>query len=408
MKAPSIRGLALAFALTFVLVRCALAGASLAPATMLPAGKRHAHEPAAAFGKDVYLVVWRAGRNEKADILAARVSPDGKVLDAEPITVSSAEDLQEQPAVAFGGGNFLVVWSDLRGGKDYDLYGARVSVSGKVLDPDGIALCAEPTNQCKGAVTFDGKAFVAVWADYRNAKEVAKGKLTMSGHVYETFFTRVSPDGKPLGPKGAPALTGSTYDWPDVTIGGGGDVLVASEYGFGLLKDGPIKSITKYGKVIRGGRAFTPAVAASGKGYLVFVGDLRPMGRAGGGGKYGMVFIVDATGKIVKQTHVTAKPSPVLRPDAAWDGSAYVASWTVRRSGDRRNPKMWEEVFLSRLAEDGVLLDEKLAVAGSFEAPARLPVLASDGAGATLIAYEQHPKTAQEFIRVGVRLLKAK
>src|SRR5688572_4182669 len=75
--------------------------------------------PRASFdGEETFLVVWQQGNDyyetESADILAARISSSGRVLDERPIGVCTAPNSQMNPVVAFSDGVFLVVWMDLR------------------------------------------------------------------------------------------------------------------------------------------------------------------------------------------------------------------------------------------------------------------------------------------------------
>ncbi len=81
-------------------------------------------EPAVAWDGTNYLVVWAS--DSPNDILGARVTPSGNVLDTEPITVSGAAGDQMQPTVAWNGSNYLVAWRDHRS-SGYDVFGARVS-----------------------------------------------------------------------------------------------------------------------------------------------------------------------------------------------------------------------------------------------------------------------------------------
>src|SRR5690606_6538615 len=113
--------------------------------------------PHAAHGKNAFLVVWQSGRTAPGDltqglkfhgdIVGIRVGKNGKPLDAKPLVICQAADLQQEPRVAYGNGVFLVIWQDLRNGKDWDVYAARVSDDGKVLDPDGILISGGAHNQ---------------------------------------------------------------------------------------------------------------------------------------------------------------------------------------------------------------------------------------------------------------------
>jgi hypothetical protein len=158
-------------------------------------GRLLQRQAACAFGKDCYLVAWCDGSLQAdrptADIYAARIDPrSGKSLDPAGIRVCGAPDLQERPAVAFDGTNFLVVWQDFRNGKDYDIYAARVSPQGRVLDADGFPVICRPGNQARPAVAYAGGHFVVAWMDARQYP------------VYGVYAARVTTAGKVLDPEG--------------------------------------------------------------------------------------------------------------------------------------------------------------------------------------------------------------
>jgi len=62
---------------------------------------------------------------------------------------------QTPPRVTYGGGNWFVVWGDFRSVTESDLYGARVSTAGTVLDSAGIAISTEAGDQGEPWVTSD-------------------------------------------------------------------------------------------------------------------------------------------------------------------------------------------------------------------------------------------------------------
>lgn len=168
-----------------------------------PPGKfKPQYFPQAAWSAETqqWLVVWQEGvptddgtdgEGAAQSILGVRVSAAGKAIDAKPIEICSAKGSQQRPVVASDGHDFLVVWHDLRAGKDWDLYGARVTQSGKVLDRDGALLVGGAHNQCFPAIVFGGENYYVVWLDMRHFPE------------YRVFGSLVSPKtGMPLNGQG--------------------------------------------------------------------------------------------------------------------------------------------------------------------------------------------------------------
>jgi probable HAF family extracellular repeat protein len=112
--------------------------------------------PDAASSNEQALVTW-----SDRDIYGRRILADGTLLDtATGIVISNAPGDQFSPAVAWDGAQFLCAWLDHRN-KLYpaqpegDIYGARVSAAGAVLDPDGFVIAnsplAEETPEVAGA-----------------------------------------------------------------------------------------------------------------------------------------------------------------------------------------------------------------------------------------------------------------
>jgi len=157
--------------------------------------------PRAAWSKGAksWLVAWREGciNEGETDIFCARVSADGKALDPAGILVARAKDRQERPGVASDGKGFLVVWEDFRNGKDYDVYAARVSVDGKVLDEGGFPVATGAHNQCRPVVAFAGGSYYVAWQAFRG-----DGVPGNPGTGYVLYGARVSPAGKVLDPGG--------------------------------------------------------------------------------------------------------------------------------------------------------------------------------------------------------------
>lgn len=125
-------------------------------------------QPAVSFDGLNYLVTWYfyrpAGTSPEFGVAARRVAPDGRVLDARPIAVASGTvNLSKEIDVAYAAGRHLVVWSQRQ-----EVYGTRVCRNGKVLDPAGIKLFDAGTSSARSvAVASDGREFLAVWAAQR-------------------------------------------------------------------------------------------------------------------------------------------------------------------------------------------------------------------------------------------------
>lgn len=123
---------------------------------------------AAAFDGLNYLVVWNKFVVDNHEIFGRLVTPAGQVLDE--FQVFSAPGEQVFPSIAFDGTNYLVAWRDTRTGSgpsaDTDIFGVRVSPSGVVLDPGGIAIVTAPGFQGdQPKIAFDGTNYLVVWSD---------------------------------------------------------------------------------------------------------------------------------------------------------------------------------------------------------------------------------------------------
>lgn len=393
-------------------------------------GGRDSYYPGAAFGKDIYLIVWQAGRMQEGDIYACRVDKSGKPLDEKPFIVSAAKDDQERPKVAFGAsssggsgaagkGVFLAVWQDLRNEKDYDVYAARITPEGKILDTDGILISGGPKNQVRPRLGFDGENFIVAWQDAR-------------GGIY---CARVSTDPAKAGqaalldPDGILAKKGGGE--PAIASPGGGRSLIALRTSAGPDRDGFAGVFLQNGKLAPEEVAkHLPGVkpdffpwafqafrsVAAGKGsYLLVYRNYVPAGRAGFQAIADSI-LIHPDGSREPCQSLTGKPHRTVDPEVVWDGVSYVAAWNDptnnQGGGDIDKSKgVFSRVYASRIDENGKLLipaGEPIFVAGVFENPAQRAALATDGAGTTMIAYERHPEKGDVPIKIGYRMLAVK
>jgi hypothetical protein len=228
-----------------------------------------------AFGGGTFLVTWSTG--ESADIAGTRVSPAGTVLDPGGFAISQAPGIQANPDVAYGDGNFLVAWDDARLAPDgRDVFGARVSPDGTVLDPAGIALSTGPGWQVQPSVAFGVDSFLVAWLDYASPAGA------------DVVGARVGPTGSLLDPAGIP------------------------------IGDEP-------------GSAGRPAVAFNGTDHLVVWQD----GRTTGQGVFGAR--VDRSGVVLDPDGITVSSVSELvyaDPVVTSLGTTFLVGWYDNRSGD--------------------------------------------------------------------------
>jgi hypothetical protein len=371
------------------------------------------HAPHVAYGGGVYLVAWQEGwhgEGGRARTFAARVSPEGKVLDGRGIELAPSEaGVQENPRVAFSGGVFLVVWQDLRSGRDADVLAARVSPEGKLLDAGPIALAAGPANEALPDVAGDGRDFLVVWQSFdpRTA-------------AYEGRGARVSVEGVP----GEPVVTGAA---PQPRIAWGGDAYLAV-YGDGrvtsvkLDRDGRPINPAKWGhEVIRNVRQPRPSLAGiPGKGWLVVVHRSMP-DYWGWGGPGGMrCYLVTPEGDLdpSMEPHLKADRAgnwgrlphwldaaghgattwPWGQSACAFDGRHVVAVWP-RHHLVKKVMLANADLFAARLDGWSPIDREGVAVAASASEE-QMPALASDGAGRLLCVYQKHQPDGGVLIMV--------
>lgn len=374
----------------------------------LPDSRDQSAARAAFDGDKTYLVVWQQGRDfyqtETSDIYATRVSVDGKLLDDKPIAVCAAVECQLSPSVAFASGVFLVVWSDLRNGKDFDIYAARVTPDGKVLDQDGFPVAGGAPSSPGGSVAAsqnqygpsiapgDGK-FLVAWQDYRDEKG------------YALYAARVGADGKVLDAGGVPLGT------PGKAVRGGDAVLTGVGKGWFLFWRTPEKGWkTALARVEENGGALAVADlnghlpvnhsihsgqmgGAASDGKLVVCANTAVQGR-GGGARPGNILVFDVASTKPLRTGPESSAEPVHIADPGIDGPLAIASsggtflMAAKGSGKAKAPYC-NQIHAARLGSDGKLIEQPNAwqVLDDGAEPCSCPALAAGKDGCFLLTY---------------------
>ena len=127
----------------------------------IPITTGYAVAPSVAFDGTNYLVVWVGlDINDRQIIHGKRISQNGTLLDESAIQVSTEQ--AGAPSVAFDGANYVVAWENYRLKTPSDIYGARVSPDGTVLDGEAVPIATSPTHETAPAATAGSVGRVAI------------------------------------------------------------------------------------------------------------------------------------------------------------------------------------------------------------------------------------------------------
>ncbi|MDY7233224.1 Ig-like domain-containing protein [Hyalangium rubrum] len=365
-------------ALDIVGARVSAAGAVLDPAGFTASRSANTEtSPAVAFDGTNYLVVWQDNRGNGFDIYGVRVSGSGAVLDASGLALSTANGHQRKPALAFDGTNYLVVWEDTRGGPAGDIYGARVSPSGTVLDASGLPLCLRANAQENPAVAFDGTNYLVVWDDAGTSadRNIFGTRVSPAGSVLDVLYFGISTQ---AGDQVAPALAfdGTNYlvAWSDWRNGVSADV-----FGARVNRSATVLDATGV-QLASGSEAQTDvAVAFDGTNYLVVWTDYRLPPHAN-------LFArrVRTAGTPLDATPITVSAASGHQqlPAVTFNGTDFLVAWQDGRNGTGM------DIYGGRVSRTGVALDGDGFVLSESPAAESQVTLASGGTQGVLAVYQ--------------------
>ena len=146
--------------------------------------------PAVAFNEDTHLVVWRDMRfgEDYTSLFASRVTTKGEVLDPDGIALMIATWGLDRPAIAADGDGYLLVWQDARDpeGSGSDIYGARLTGDGLMLDEEGFPICEATGDQFFADVVFDSESYLVVWQDTSgDSSEIRGARVSSAGSILD-------------------------------------------------------------------------------------------------------------------------------------------------------------------------------------------------------------------------------
>ncbi len=338
--------------------------------------------PAVAFNGTNYLVVWQDERNfitNSTDILGARVSATGSVLDPHGLNICTQPTAQQHPSVGASGGEFLVAWEDARndGTDGIDIYGTRVNGGGAVLDPAGLLLSAAANDQLTPVVAGNSSTFLVAWEDNQNNPTAP-----------DIYGTLVSQSGLISNPGGFPiAATGGNEVHPAIAANsnqflvafeetGSGDVFATRVANNGTVLDPGGSALQLAGQ---GSESF-PSVASLGTNYLVAWMDSRNF--ASGLDIFGGRVIGDGSTPDANNDGfpICTMPNNQVNPAVGADAntSTYVVVWQNQGTSDGN------DLYSARVGVNGSVLDFwTTPLAGTGDRT--VPQLAYGGAGKFLL-----------------------
>jgi phosphoribosylformylglycinamidine (FGAM) synthase PurS component len=332
--------------------------------------------PAVAFDGANFLVSWANGRSDSTRaVYAARVTPQGAVLDSTDIAISTDPGWHSDPAIAFDGTNYLVTWMDYRNGAYGDIYATRVTPQGTVLDPSGIPVSTETDDQLYPAIAFDGTNYLVTWMDDR------------SGSTYDIYAARVTPQGTVLDPSGILVSAAADYQsYPAVAFGGTNYLVTWMDYRGGSDYDIYAARVTPQGVVLdSAGIAVSadtndqlyPAVAFDGANFLVSWTDDRSDWQ-------GDIYAARVTpaGAVLDPAGIAVSTveGEQQYPDVAFDGTNCLVAWGDNRSGSTF------DIYCARVTPAGVVFDSGPVVRQERDQVG--PALARGSANQLFLAYE--------------------
>jgi hypothetical protein len=307
-----------------------------------------------AWNGSAYLVVW----SEADGIYARRVGGNGTLLDAAPTKIATLvapiPGLFRRPVVSAMGADFFVAWAEHR--TDNNIYGARVSSAGALIDTTPLPVNESLGDQMDPAVAWNGTFVLVTWRDSRPltvGTAIYGARISAAGSIQEPAGFVVSDAvGNQLTP--AVASDGSNFlvVWWHQSADGG-DIYGARVTGAGVSTD-------LAGVVISNAanQQSSPAVAWNGNRYLVVWEDAR--GNASDFDVYGArvsttagIVVSDPTGKAIG---VATRNQQA--PTVGANGDFLVAWQDERNNAD--------EIVAARVGDNGVVKDTSgIVVLGS-------------------------------------------
>jgi hypothetical protein len=342
---------------------------------------------AVASAAGAYLVVWEDNRNNNRtgiDIYGTRVSAAGVALNPLGLAICTAPGDQTRPAVAASGATFLVVWHDQRLGGD-NIFGARVTTAGVVSDPSGLPICVSPDGEFNPALAGAPSGFLVAWEDDRNAgpngTDIFGARVTTAGVVLDPAGIAISTNvANQLTPTVATNSSGFLVAWQDNRNNGttGNDI-----YGARISTGGVVLDPTGVAISTIIDNQTEPAAAAKGGTVLLVWRDRRTVGTTSDD-IYGTFLnftnntlnVLDPAG-IAISTNVASQRSPAVCAIS----NAFLVVWRDRRTSGTTS----DDIYAARIDLNGSVLDPSGLPICTNTVSQTAPAVANTTSGALIV-----------------------
>ncbi|MGA1868622.1 MAG: hypothetical protein ACMUJM_08730 [bacterium] len=323
-------------------------------------------------------VVWEDNRTGSFDIIGAVVNK-GMVLGQ--ILICTAPGDQINPVIEWNGINYFIVWQDKRNGNSFDLFGARVSKMGILLDgpatASGKVISIAIGDQINPQVKWNKKdAYFIVWEDYRSGEPDVFGiRISIENQIITNEFG------------GIPICTQPGRQIKPVVSFNGSFFLVLWENQLSS------SAYSIHGKAIDNEAEFTinpdnisprhPSLDSNGENFIVVWDGINNQGSSNIYATF-----LDNNGQIINNSiTISSHPSYIqTNPTVKWTGSYYTIFFNDER----------KKIFASRISADGLLLDmppESGAISLDFvlnTGTDKAPALSFNNEGSIFLAWEEH------------------
>lgn len=286
------------------------------------------------FGGDgKYIVTWERNThvNQQPDeIYFARVSVSGEVIDDPGVRIRVAS-ITRRPFAAFAHATWLIAWYEYDAG-NWILLAKRISLDGQVLDYTPIAINTENTKYpCVG---FDGENWFIVWS--HGSGGIYGARVDTSGQVLDPVAIQISDSGE----KPGLGFDGTNY----LVVWENNDI-----YGARVATDGTVLDPLGIHICAASDDQENPYVVFGDTNYLVVWQDDRN-GGVTEADIYGAR--VDTAGVVLDPTGIPISSADSYQRDpwVAFDGTNWLVSWEDPRLGEL-------SIFGARISQDGTVLD---------------------------------------------------